>query len=59
MALDYYFARKWKEATQLFSQLAQESPEVKLFQLYLMRVIDFEKSPPPENWDGSWEHSEK
>lgn len=59
MALDYYFAKKWVEARQQFSALAKKFPDVKLFQLYLMRIIDFEKSPPPENWDGSWEHSEK
>ncbi len=59
MALDYYFAQKWNEAKALFSTLAQQYPDVKLFKLYLVRIIDFEKSPPPENWDGSWEHSEK
>ncbi|MDX2164037.1 MAG: adenylate/guanylate cyclase domain-containing protein [Gammaproteobacteria bacterium] len=58
-ALNHYFARKWSEAKQLFSQLSEQSPDIKLFQLYLTRVIEFEKSPPPENWDGSWEHSEK
>ncbi|HEV2614800.1 MAG TPA: CHASE2 domain-containing protein [Gammaproteobacteria bacterium] len=58
-AQDYYFAKKWEDAKKLFSELTKTFPEVKLYKLYLTRVLDFEKSPPPEEWDGSWEHSEK
>lgn len=59
MALDYYFKQKWVEAKKYFSELCKTFPESKLYQLYLMRVLDFEKSPPPPEWDGSWEHAEK
>lgn len=58
-ALDCYFAQDWLAAKALFSELAKSFPDTKLYQLYLMRVLDFEKSPPPSDWDGSWEHTEK
>jgi adenylate cyclase len=58
-ALNYYFSQNWLEAKKIFSALVQDFPDVRLYQLYLMRILNFEKFPPSSDWDGSWEHTEK
>lgn len=59
IALEYYFAEQWEKASELFTELSNKKPEEKLYKLYLKRIADFEKNPPPENWDGIYTHLEK
>lgn len=58
-ALNAYFMQQWFEAYHLFSNLKQQQPEFKLYQLYLDRIESFKQNPLKLDWDGIWEHHEK
>lgn len=58
-ALEYYFKQEWQKALELFSQLSEEHPDVKLYRLYLSRIKEFQETPPPSDWDGVFIHTEK
>lgn len=63
-ALDYYYHQNWKEAHSLFMQLLEnqpesEFPETHLYKIYLSRIEDFRKNPPPSDWDGVYTREEK
>ncbi len=51
-ALGYYRKSRWDEAETLLRELAQQSPDCALYQLYLERVAYFRANPPGEDWDG-------
>jgi class 3 adenylate cyclase len=54
-----YRARRWDEARAAFAEVLEaasdDGPSISL----LARVADFERNPPPENWDGSWRMESK
>src|SRR5580704_10710500 len=54
-----YRARLWDEARAAFTDAlkaaSDDGPSISL----LARVADFERNPPPENWDGSWRMESK
>jgi adenylate cyclase len=57
-ALDYYNNRKWREAAQGFKQsyaIENGGPSAK----YFKRCEAFLKEPPPDNWDGVSNLTEK
>lgn len=58
-ALDYYFKQEWKKASELFLKLHEAHPQSILYSLYLQRIAEFERNPPPENWDGIYTHVSK
>ena len=58
-ALDFYFEQKWDTAYDLFSALAKEHPEVKLYKIYLERIEEFKRNPPFADWDGVYVHTAK
>ncbi len=58
-ALEYYFSKAWEKALALFTELKQKNPEVKLYSIYMIRIEEFMKNPPPEDWDGVYVHVEK
>lgn len=51
-ALTYYFAQDWSASKALFAELHKAHPETKFYELYLDRLSEFEKNPPPKDWDG-------
>lgn len=59
VALDYYYAQKWSSAETAFGTLRKQYPLTYIYQLYLERIKEFKRSPPPENWDGVYKHSHK
>jgi len=59
VALDYYYAQKWSSAETAFGTLRKQYPLTYIYQLYLERITEFKRSPPPENWDGVYKHSHK
>lgn len=59
LALHYYFQREWTKSQTLFFALAKRYPTTRLYQLYLERLIDFEITPPPEDWGGIYTHLKK
>lgn len=52
LALSYYFNREWSKARDVFFKLHAAHPDVKLYKLYIERIDEFEKKPPPADWDG-------
>lgn len=58
-ALNFYFEQQWDTAYDLFSSLAKEHPEVKLYKIYLERIEEFKRNPPFADWDGVYVHTAK
>ncbi|MGI9271097.1 MAG: CHASE2 domain-containing protein [Woeseiaceae bacterium] len=57
-ALSAYRAQRWDDARHSFETLRQHSDDL-LYNVYLDRINDFRQSPPPEDWDGVFEHLSK
>ena len=58
-ALDSFLSSDWQAARVYFSDLINEHPKRKLYQLYLERLGIYEKEPPGTNWDGVFTHTSK
>lgn len=58
-ALAHYFAKEWHDARFLFGELTASHPYTKLYSLFLERIANYQKNPPPENWDGVFVHVNK
>lgn len=58
-AYDSYLKQKWDESEQQFKQLLHDSPEVKLYQIYLERITELRNTVLPQDWDGSYTHTSK
>lgn len=58
-ALVLYRARKWEDAKLAFQGLLAEMPLDTPSKLYVERCEYFVENPPPENWDGVFNRSEK
>ena len=58
-ALGLYYARQFREAAGLFSQVQEILPEDYASALFQGRCATFEKSPPPGSWKGVEEMTEK
>ena len=50
--IQYYRQRQWKEAATCFRYCLKLRPHDGPSQLYLRRVLEYAKNPPPEDWDG-------
>lgn len=50
--LTAYKGREWNKAERIFSALKEHFPEDKPTQIYLERVAELKKNPPPPDWDG-------
>ncbi len=48
----YYLNREWKKAAECFAFCLEHVPEDGASELYLNRVKEYEKNPPPDDWDG-------
>jgi adenylate cyclase len=51
-ALNFYFQQEWDVARALFAELNKTYPHKKVYSLYLNRIAEFIKTPPPNDWDG-------
>ena len=58
-ALTLYFNQEWQKAHALFESLAKAHPETKIYTIYIERVVEMEKNPPPSGWDGVYIHKAK
>jgi adenylate cyclase len=59
VALNFYFAQQWEKAREAFAALNKKYPDVRLYSLYLERLLDFQKTPPSSDWDGVYTHVKK
>lgn len=57
--LRLYRAQEWDSAEMNFLNLQRNSRAPGLYSLYIARVAQFRKSPPPKGWDGVYVHTEK
>ena len=58
-ALEHYRKQLWDEAERRLKDLADASPQTKLYKLYLDRIAQFRATPPGTNWDGVFVFSTK
>ncbi len=58
-ALNFYFAQQWEKAREVFEALNKKYPDVRLYSLYLERLVEFQKTPPANDWDGVYTHVKK
>jgi len=58
-ALDFYFARDWDSAEDIYKTLQQDEPDSVLYGLYLERIGTLREQTLPEDWDGSFTHTSK
>jgi tetratricopeptide (TPR) repeat protein len=50
--LKYYYARKFDEAEKCLNGVLERLPEDYVAKLFLGRIPDLRKNPPPEGWKG-------
>lgn len=55
----YYLSQRWDEARQGFQRCLEQHPEDTAALLYLQRIGEFSKTPPPADWLGVFNHSHK
>ncbi len=55
---EHYFARRWAEAQQVFSELWQRQPR-RLYQVYSERIEHLRQQDLGADWDGVFRHTEK
>jgi len=58
-ALELFRKQKFEESKDIIKTLAYANPDVKLYKLYLERIIHFRTEPPPANWDGVYTFTKK
>ncbi|MDR3237269.1 MAG: tetratricopeptide repeat protein [Spirochaetia bacterium] len=49
-----YKQRKWQAAAESFKSALKVDPKDGPSVLYLQRVKEYMKNPPPEDWDGAF-----
>jgi adenylate cyclase len=54
-----YLRRDWQAASVHFAALAAQQPMDALVRLYLRRVQDYLRDPPPPDWNGVSVYTEK
>jgi len=54
-ALDFYRNRKWDEAVHLFKKMKDD----RLSALYVSRIEQFRQNPPPDDWAGVYDLTQK
>ncbi|MBW1710743.1 MAG: adenylate/guanylate cyclase domain-containing protein [Deltaproteobacteria bacterium] len=47
-----YQTQQWDKGKKIFSEMNALYPEDEPTKLFLRRVVDLKKNPPPKNWDG-------
>ena len=57
-AIAAYRVKQWDAAATAFENLRQHSDDL-LYNVYLDRIERFRQRPPPEDWDGIFEHLSK
>ncbi|HEY9101050.1 adenylate/guanylate cyclase domain-containing protein [Chitinimonas sp.] len=59
MALKHYRAQDWDLAELQLINLSKQAGPSRLYQVYLERIAQFRKVPPPPGWDGVHEFDSK
>jgi len=59
LAVRLYRERNWADAKKIVLELIELTSGPLLYQLYLGRIIAFQKEAPPSEWDGTFEAKSK
>ncbi len=57
--LSLYYQAEWIKAKETIDHLIEINPELRLYQIYLDRVLHFQSNDKQANWDGVWEFTTK
>lgn len=55
----YYRQQKWQESEAAFSACQELVPDDPPSQAYRVRLARIKDAPPPTNWDGVWNFTDK
>jgi len=58
-AFALYRQRRWDEAEAAYRTLAARHPARELYGIFLRRIAQLRRTPPPAEWDGSYTRTEK
>jgi len=58
-ARQFYLLKDWERSARLFKQVLELCPGDGPSQLYLSRIEQLAKSPPPETWDGVYYYASR
>ncbi|MCB1326577.1 MAG: cache domain-containing protein [Spirochaetales bacterium] len=58
-AMQAYRARRWERGLELFRRCRELFPRDRVSELYIERCAEFQKNPPPDDWDGVFQHHKK
>jgi adenylate cyclase len=58
-ALALYRAQQWDDSEKVFKHLLSQSPNTRIYQLYLERITENRQRSLPSNWDGTFKHISK
>jgi adenylate cyclase len=50
-AIGHYRSCQWDKAEELLERLIREDAKREIYQLYLRRIAEFRRNPPPPDWD--------
>jgi len=59
IALSHYRERRWEKAMELFLELKNKSGKPARYEIFLDRLSFYVNNPPPDNWDGVFDHLTK
>jgi adenylate cyclase len=59
LAMDQYHARRFREAAATLGEALALRPDDKVCAIHVERCARYLEQPPPDDWDGAWELSEK
>ena len=57
--LDFFEIRAWSEAIEAFKKTREFIPEDETSEIYMKRCLKFIKEPPPKDWDGVFNLTQK
>ena len=58
-ALEAYATRDWTVALNAMTAFAKKHPQDNVVKVYLDRIVEFELTPPADDWDGVTRFTEK
>ena len=59
LALGYYRGKRWGKAEEIFLELRNKSEKPSRYNIFLDRVSFYAANPPPDDWDGVFDHLTK
>ena len=58
-AIELYRSQSWDDAETVFKHLLSQSPDTRIYQIYLERITENKQTSLPSNWDGTFRHTSK